>query len=51
MGLEIVNFIKTEEGYVEQGEVDEEELKKFAEKASDRFMSHFNCERDEGKTA
>lgn len=50
--LEIVNMIKTEKGYVEQSKLDEAELKEFAEKASDRFMSHFNYEREEkGKTA
>ncbi len=50
--LQIVNMIKTEKGYVEQSEVGEEELKEFAEKASDKFMSHFHYEREnKGKTA
>lgn len=51
MGLEVVNYIKTKKGYVEQSETDKEELKKFAERASDRFMSNFNYKRDEEKTA
>lgn len=45
MDIEVVNYIKTEKGYVEQSEMDEKELKEFAEKASDKFMSHFNYER------
>lgn len=50
MDLEVVNYIKTEKGYVEQSEMDEKELKEFAEKASDKFMYHFNYERAD-KTA
>ena len=45
--LEIVNYIKIENGYVEQSKVDKEELKEFAEKASDKFMSHFSYERED----
>lgn len=48
--LEVVNYIKTEKGYVEQSEVDEKELREFAEKASDKFMSHFHYVRED-KTA
>lgn len=50
MDLEVVNYIKTEKGYVEQSEVDEKELREFAEKASDKFMSHFHYVRED-KTA
>ena len=48
-GLEIVNMVKTDKGYIEQSELDEEQLKEVAEEISDRFMSHFPYERD--KTA
>lgn len=52
MGLEVVNYIKTEKGYVEQNEADKDELKEFTDRASDRFMSFCNCEREkEEKTA
>ena len=47
MDLEIVNYIKIENGYVEQSKVDKKELKEFVEKASDKFMSHFSYERED----
>lgn len=44
--LEVVNMIKTKDGYVEQSKVNKKELEKMAEKMSDRFMRHFNYERE-----
>ena len=50
-GLEIVNMIKTEDGYVEQSELDEKQAKEAAEQIQDRFMSHFPYEKDKTASA
>ncbi|MCI9545150.1 MAG: hypothetical protein HFH60_00450 [Lachnospiraceae bacterium] len=43
--LETVNIFKTEKGYVQQNKLEEKDLKKIAEKISDRFMIHFHFQR------